>query len=321
MFEPFLESHGSEKNRSQSFFLQDPSTNEIKNNSIHRHCKIGKDRVDLCLDCIVKLADNYTGLQGKSLENVSCQALILFKPVTAAHSSILSRKENETQFSAYALVVSTESINSGYYLGKDRPKLVTNCLFRMGAAAVLLSNRFSDCHPSKYKLMHVVRTHKGADDRAFKSVYHEQDEDGNVGISVSKGLMVVAGENLKSNITTLGPLVLPMSEQLHFFASSIARRIFKMKNINPYIPDFKLAFEHFFIHAGGTAVLDAMDKNLELTEWHMEPSRMTPHRFRNTSSSSLWYELAYSEAKGRIKKDDRAWQIGFGSGFKCNNIV
>lgn len=221
---------------------------------------------------------------------------------------------------SYALVVSTENITRNWYFGNYRPMLVTNCLFRVGGAAILLSNKSSDRRRSKYQLIHTLRTHKGADDRSYKCVFQEEDENQNVGVSLSKDLMAVAGEALKTNITTLGPLVLPMSEQLLFLATLVARKFLKMK-VKPYIPDFKLAFEHFCIHAGGRAVLDEIEKNLELTPWHMEPSRMTLYRFGNTSSSSLWYELAYSEAKGRIRRGDRIWQIGFGSGFKCNSGV
>lgn len=221
---------------------------------------------------------------------------------------------------SYALVVSMENITLNWYFGNNRSMLVSNCLFRMGGAAILLSNRPSDRRRSKYQLIHTVRTHKGADDRCYNCVFQQEDETKRIGVALSKDLMAVAGEALKTNITTLGPLVLPMSEQLLFFTTLVARRIFKMK-IKPYIPDFKLAFEHFCIHAGGRAVLDELEKNLELSEWHMEPSRMTLYRFGNTSSSSLWYELAYSEAKGRIRRGDRTWQIAFGSGFKCNSAV
>lgn len=35
-----------------------------------------------------------------------------------------------------------------------------------------------------------------------------------VGVRLSKELMAVAGEALKVNVTTLGPLVLPLSEQV-----------------------------------------------------------------------------------------------------------
>lgn len=220
----------------------------------------------------------------------------------------------------YAVVVSTENITQNWYFGNKKSMLIPNCLFRMGGAAVLLSNKGNDWWRAKYQLVHTVRTHMGADTKCFKCVVQEEDDSRNVGVSLSKDLMAIAGDALKTNITTLGPLVLPLSEQLIFFAVLVARKVLKMK-MKPYIPDFKLAFEHFCIHAGGRAVLDELEKNLQLKPWHLEPSRMTLYRFGNTSSSSIWYELAYSEAKGRIRRGDRIWQIAFGSGFKCNSAV
>lgn len=178
---------------------------------------------------------------------------------------------------SYAVVVSTENITLNWYFGNNRSMLLSNCIFRMGGAAILLSNRRRERWRSKYELVHTVRTHKGADAKCYGCVFQEEDEAGGVGVSLSKDLMGVAGDALKTNITTLGPLVLPLSEQILFFASLVARRLLRI-HMKPYIPDFKLAFDHFCIHAGGRAVLDELEKNLDLTEWHMEPSRMTLHR-------------------------------------------
>ncbi|KAH6810061.1 3-ketoacyl-CoA synthase 6 [Perilla frutescens var. frutescens] len=219
-----------------------------------------------------------------------------------------------------AVVISTEILTPNSYMGKERAMLLPNCLFRMGGAAVLLSNRRSDRRRAKYRLVHVVRTHRGADDKSYKCVSQEEDSDGHVGIKLNIDLMAVAGEALKLNITTIGPLVLPASEQILFALSLIGRKLINSK-WKPYIPDFKQAFEHFCIHAGGRAVIDELQKSLRLSEEHVEASRMALHRFGNTSSSSLWYELSYIESKGRMKKGDRVWQIGFGSGFKCNSAV
>ncbi|KAM0853483.1 hypothetical protein ACQ4PT_051053 [Festuca glaucescens] len=232
----------------------------------------------------------------------------------------LARDMLQVHPNSNALVISTEIITPNFYHGSRRDMLLPNCLFRMGAAAILLSNRRREASRAKYRLMHVVRTHKGADDRAYRCVYEEEDDEGHSGISLSKELMAIAGEALKSNITTMGPLVLPMSEQLLFFFRLVGRKVIN-KRWKPYIPDFKLAFDHFCIHAGGGAVIDELQKNLDLSARHVEASRMTLHRFGNTSSSSLWYELAYIEGKGRMRKGDRVWQIGFGSGFKCNSAV
>ncbi|XP_077241160.1 3-ketoacyl-CoA synthase 6-like [Tasmannia lanceolata] len=232
----------------------------------------------------------------------------------------LARDLLQVHPNSYALVVSTEIITPNWYAGNQRSMLLPNCLFRMGAAAILLSNRRKDSRRAKYRLIHVVRTHKGGDDKAYKCVYEEEDPQGHSGISLSKDLMAIAGEALKSNITTIGPLILPASEQLLFLFTLIGRKIFNPK-WKPYIPDFKQAVDHFCIHAGGRAVIDELEKNLQLSAEHVEASRMTLHRFGNTSSSSLWYEINYIESKGRMKKGDRVWQIAFGSGFKCNSAI
>ncbi|KAI3973175.1 hypothetical protein MKX01_020910 [Papaver californicum] len=222
----------------------------------------------------------------------------------------------------FAVVVSTEMVAFNWYPGKNKSMLIPNCYFRMGCAASLLSNRRHDFTRAKYRLEHIVRTHKGSDDRSFRSVYQEEDEQRFKGLKISKDLMEIGGDALKTNITTLGPLVLPFSEQLKFFATLARKQMFGGKEaFKPYIPDYKLAFEHFCVHAASKSVLDELQRNLELSEKNIEPSRMTLHRFGNTSSSSIWYELAYLEAKERVRRGDRIWQLAFGSGFKCNSVV
>ncbi|KAK9140141.1 hypothetical protein Scep_009822 [Stephania cephalantha] len=81
--------------------------------------------------------------------------------------------------------------------------LLANCLFRMGAAAILLSNCRSHHHCSKYQVIHTVCTHKGNNDKCFNCVYQEEDDNGCIGVSLSKDLMVVAGEDLKEYFTTM----------------------------------------------------------------------------------------------------------------------
>ncbi|TVU32593.1 hypothetical protein EJB05_24330, partial [Eragrostis curvula] len=222
-----------------------------------------------------------------------------------------------TPHGSHALVVSTETIASNFYKGKERSMQLTNILFRMGGAAVLLSTSGAR---ARFRLKHVVRKITGAFDDSYGCVFQEEDAMGNRGIKLSKDLLTVSGDALRANITTIAPLVLPLSEQLQFASSFIARKLLDGR-VKLYIPNFRKAFEHFCIHAGGRAVIDKVQYNLGLSDEHVEPSRMTLHRFGNTSSSSVWYELAYIEAKGRMRKGDRVWMIAFGSGFKCNSAV
>ncbi|KAJ6361768.1 hypothetical protein OIU78_002230 [Salix suchowensis] len=61
---------------------------------------------------------------------------------------------------------------------------------------------------------------------AVRCIYQDEDEQKFKGLKVSKDLVEIGGEALKTNITTLGPLVLPFSEQLLFFTTLIWRHLF-----------------------------------------------------------------------------------------------
>lgn len=249
-----------------------------------------------------------------NLSGMGCTAGIL--------SISLAKDLLKVHRNSMVLVLSMESVCSIMYHGKVKSMLLANCLFRMGGAAILLSNRKRDRLKSKYKLKYLVRTHLGSKDRAYKCVFQESDDQGNTGVSLSRSILQVAGEALKTNITNLAALVLPYSELIRYGSSLTWRKIWPpARKRGPHIPNFRKAFEHFCLHPGGKAVIDAIRENLKLKERDVEASKMTLNRFGNTSSSSIWYALGYLEAKGRVKGGDRIWQVGLGSGFKCNSAV
>jgi 3-ketoacyl-CoA synthase len=56
-------------------------------------------------------------------------------------------------------------------------------------------------------------------------VYQREDEKGVVGVELNRNLVKVAGKALEKNLTRMGPLVLPVSEQLRFAANFVQRRV------------------------------------------------------------------------------------------------
>jgi len=94
------------------------------------------------------------------------------------------------------------------------------------------------------------------------------------------------------------------------------------QRVNPNLtPPANTSIPPTHTHAGGRAVVDAIESQLSLTQKLVEPSRAGLYRFGNISSSSIWYVLAYIESYKGLAKGERVWQLGFGSGFKCNSAV
>jgi len=171
--------------------------------------------------------------------------------------------------------------------------MVSNCLFRMGGAAILLSNKSRDSSRAKYRLLHTVRVHKASDPVAYNSVFQTEDATGVVGVRLSKELVKVAGDALKTNLTMLGPLILPLGEQAKFLINYVQRKILKRRDVQPYTPNFKKAVEHYCIHAGGRAVIDGLEQNLKLEPKHVLPSRATLNRVGNTYVGNQQFFLSF----------------------------
>ncbi|XP_028797451.1 3-ketoacyl-CoA synthase 5-like [Neltuma alba] len=220
-----------------------------------------------------------------------------------------------------AIIISTEFLSTGWYSGNERSKLIINCLFRMGSAAILLSNKKEAKKSSKYRVVTTLRTHMGFDDQAYTSAIREEDSQGNLGVTLQGDLLKVAGETLRSNITNLGSEILPFSEKFWYVVRVLKKKIMMNKSEGIQAPNFKAVINHFCLPCSGRAVIREIGKGLRLTERDMEAALMTLHRFGNQSSSSLWYELGYLEGKERVQKGDKIWQFGMGSGTKCCSVV
>ncbi|KAG6477532.1 3-ketoacyl-CoA synthase 4-like [Zingiber officinale] len=230
----------------------------------------------------------------------------------------------------YALVVVTESIGPNWYFGDDRSMLVTNCIFRVGGAAVLLTNDPAKRGAARMELVRSLRTHHGADDASYRAAFQQEDEAGTTGVALRKDLIRVAGAGLRAHIRSLAPKVLPWSQLLLYTYQTLTSANWrqaaaadedKQADDVAAVPDFRRAFEHMCVHTGGKAVIEAVGRLMRLEEEVTEAARMTLHRFGNTSSSLVLYELAYLDAKGRVKRGDRVWMLAFGTGFKVCSLV
>ncbi|WVZ65589.1 hypothetical protein U9M48_014925 [Paspalum notatum var. saurae] len=233
----------------------------------------------------------------------------------------------------YAVVVSAEIVTVGWYSGRDQGKLLLNCYFRTGCSAALLTNNARGV--VKYRLASLTRTNQTANDRSYRAGYRDEDDEGITGFTLGQGVGRMVSELLRAHLVTLSLSILPWREKLRYVVallrSSSRQRLLadnskaagsgNRTSVSVPLPDFRAAADHFCLPSSGRPMIWRLGQGLGLGEREMEAALMTFHRFGNQSAASLWYQLAYLEAKGRVRAGDTVWQLGIGSGLKANSLV
>ena len=146
---------------------------------------------------------------------------------------------------------------------------------------------------STHDPQHIIQQRGGGDFRASARAL-DQQRLALITVTVD-GYAVVGARALRQNMTSPGPLVLPLSEQLLFGANFLVRRACKHSKAltqalpvswtKPYTPDFKKAFDFYCIHTGGRGIIDGLEKEMSLSRRQVEPSRASLYHFGNTSST------------------------------------
>ncbi|KAK7262402.1 hypothetical protein RJT34_29975 [Clitoria ternatea] len=258
-----------------------------------------------------------------NLTGMGCSASLISLDIV---KSIFKAERNK-----FALLVTSESLSPNWYTGNDRSMILANCLFRSGGCVILLTNKRGLKEKAMMKLKCLVRTHHGGREEAYGCCIQKEDEQGRLGFHLGKTLPKAATRAFVDNLRVVAPKILPTRELLKFLVVSIVKKMKKGSNCGGSVKggvgftksplNFRTGVDHFCLHTGGKAVIDGIGMSLDLSEYDLEPARMTLHRFGNTSASSLWYVLGYMEAKKRLKKGDRVFMISFGAGFKCNSCL
>ena len=220
------------------------------------------------------------------------------------------------------VIFSHENITLNWYQGKRKGMLIPNLLFRENGAAVLMTNEYCITNPPKYRLNQSVRIYK-TDDEANHAIYQQEDDEGIVGVSLSKQLVDHVTKGIFKNFFYVGLKNLTFAEQAKYIVDYVHRKLSPSYATQepPYVPNFSKSFKHYCIHCGGRAIIDGMQKNLHLTDQECLASRAALYRFGNTSSASLWYEMNYIELAEKQKPGEKIFQVTFGSGLKVNSAV
>lgn len=185
--------------------------------------------------------------------------------------------------SSNALLVSVELCSLHLQTEPTRDNILANMIFADGCAAALFSNGNSNSLKPKFKLLNT-------------SSYLFDNSSTFMGWKIGNfGFEMTLSPELPKIILESA---VPALENI-------------LKEANVSINQIK----HWALHPGGRAILDALQKGLNLTEEQMQPSRKVLRNFGNMSSASILFVLKEIIDSQAVKQDEYCCAVAFGPGL------
>ncbi len=181
------------------------------------------------------------------------------------------------------LSLSVEVCSATIFIGPEPDLVVSNCIFGDGAAAAVL-----DGPGGAEPLLRVLDFASALDPRHREDLRY-RSVGGRLRNSLSRRVPAIGARTAKEAAETLLRRHGLTREDIRWWA----------------------------VHAGGSVVLDQIEKKLGLTEADSRYSRDVLHQYGNMSSPTLLFALEKILSDGRPAPGDLGLLIGFGAGFSA----
>lgn len=198
-------------------------------------------------------------------------------------NSVLEAMNSTNGSSANTLLVSVELCSLHLQTEPTRDNILANMIFADGCAAALFSNEKSNSLTPKLKMLN-TSSFLFDNSAAFMGW-----KIGNNGFEMS-----LSAELPKIILESAVPAL---------------RNI--LKNMNISVEQIK----HWALHPGGRAILDSLQKGLNLSEEQMHPSRKVLRDFGNMSSASILFVLKEILDSQIVQPNEYCCAVAFGPGL------
>ncbi len=198
-------------------------------------------------------------------------------------NSVWESLANQNKNSSTTLLVAVEICSLHLHTEATRDNILANMIFADGAAAAIFRN---NKNPENKHQLRIIATH---------SILFENSAEfmewkiGNFGFE-----MMLSSELPKIILETAAPNVI----------SILNKEGVKKNNI-----------KHWALHPGGRAILDSLQKGLQLSDEQLIPSRDVLRNYGNMSSASILFVLKEIIYNKKLNKGEYCCAIAFGPGL------